>query len=197
MLLSPAHFKTDRRKLLLLGVVAFFIILRQVWGDKDGTCEQSTDSGKCCVFPFTYEGQETHFCTRGGPSNFFWCATTDNYDRDGEWGICSGVKCYVCTSGISLSDCESHQEAHNCPYMYDQCLTLSKERLTNSTKLFHKKCTSNRLCTAYNPTCEGLDVIKCDFSCCMGDYCNTGSRCVQLGSFVALVIAACVHFMYD
>lgn len=29
MLLSPAHFKTDRRKLLLLGVVAFFIILRQ------------------------------------------------------------------------------------------------------------------------------------------------------------------------
>ena len=80
--------------------------------------------------------------------------------------------------------------------MYDQCLTLSKERLTNSSKLFHKRCTSNRLCTAYNPTCEGLDVIKCDFSCCMGDYCNTGSHCVKLGSFVPLVIAVWAYYMY-
>lgn len=108
-----------------------------------------------------------------------------------------GVKCYICSSGVSWTDCESHQKAHNCPYMYDQCLTLSKEEgFANTSKLFHKKCTSNRLCTAYNPTCEGPDVIKCDFSCCMGNYCNTASRYSKLG-IVPVVIAGWVSYMFD
>ncbi|KAL9985748.1 hypothetical protein ACROYT_G008189 [Oculina patagonica] len=182
---------------LLLDVLLLFIILGQVSGEEDTTCETRTENGKCCVFPFIYQGQETHFCTRGGPSRFDWCATTNNYDRDGDWGICTGVKCYICSSGVSWSDCESHQKAHNCPYMYDQCLTLSKEEgFTNTSKLFHKKCTSNRLCTAYNPTCEGPDVIKCDFSCCMGDYCNTASRYSKLG-IVSVVFAGWVSYMFD
>ena len=61
-----------------------------VYADKDVACEQRTEGGKCCVFPFIYQGLETHFCIRGGPSNFDWCATTENYDRDGEWGTCIG-----------------------------------------------------------------------------------------------------------
>lgn len=95
----------------------FFIFLSHwflaVYGDEDVTCEQRTNDGKCCVLPFTYEGQETYFCTRGGPSNFHWCATTDNYDRDGEWGICSGkhkIAIYslkVILSAIFLHLCEA------------------------------------------------------------------------------------------
>lgn len=73
-----------------ISMLYFCYIGFSVYGDEDATCEQRTEDGKCCVFPFTYEGQETYFCTRGGPSNLYWCATTDNYDRDGEWGICSG-----------------------------------------------------------------------------------------------------------
>lgn len=71
-------------------IFIFLLHFLIVHGDEDATCEQRTEDGKCCVFPFTYEGQETYFCTRGGPSDLYWCATTNNYDLDGEWGICSG-----------------------------------------------------------------------------------------------------------
>jgi len=174
-----------------------FIVLQKVYGDSDAGCEQKTERNRCCVFPFTYHGEQHHSCTIGGPSNLHWCATTANYDRDGQWDICTGVKCYICTSDESWSDCESHQQSHHCPYSYDECLTLSKEEgSTNTTRLFQKRCTSNKLCAAHNPTCEGPDVIKCDFSCCMGDLCNTASSYEQLGSFGPLIFAACVYFMY-
>lgn len=81
--------------------------------------------------------------------------------------------------------------------MYDQCLIFSKERLINFSKFFYKRCIFNRWCIVYNLICEGLDVIKCDFSCCMGDYCNIGLCCVKFGSFVLLVIVVWVYYMYD
>lgn len=65
--------------------------LSLVCGNEDGTaCEQRTEDGKCCAFPFTFMGEENLFCTSGGPSKDDWCATTDNFDRDGEWGRCTG-----------------------------------------------------------------------------------------------------------
>lgn len=107
-----------------------------------------------------------------------------------------GVKCYICSSDVSWSDCENQQQAHNCPYMHDQCLTLSKEAgVTNTSLLFLKRCTSNTQCTAYNPTCDRPDVLKCDFSCCMGDFCNAASLPYSaVGSFVHM--AAWIFYMY-
>lgn len=185
-------------KIPLLVAVKLFVSLHKVFGgSSDATCEQRTERNNCCVFPFTYDGEQYYTCTIGGPSNFYWCATTANYDRDGQWDICTGVKCYICSSDISWSDCESQQQPHNCPYTYDQCLTLNKEEgSSNASKLFHKRCTSNQLCTAYNPKCKGLDVIKCDFSCCMGDLCNKACNYALLGNFGAVIVAVWVTFMY-
>lgn len=184
-------------KLLLPAALAVLAILREVCGNKDGTeCEQRTEDGKCCVFPFKFMGEKMHFCISGGPSEDDWCATTDDFDRDGEWGRCTGVKCYICSSDVSWSDCENQQQAHNCPYMHDQCLTLSKEAgVTNTSLLFLKRCTSNTQCTAYNPTCDRPDVLKCDFSCCMGDFCNAASLPYSaVDSFVHM--AAWIFYMY-
>lgn len=109
----------------------------------------------------------------------------------------TGVKCYICTSDVSWSHCESYQQAHTCPHIYDECLKLSKEEEnTYSSKLFRKRCTSNKLCTAYNPTCEGPDVVKCDFSCCMGDLCNSASY-AQIERFGVLMVSVWVLFLYS
>lgn len=107
-----------------------------------------------------------------------------------------GIKCYICTSDVSWSDCESQQQPHICPYRYDECLTLSKEEgSSNTSKLFQKRCTSNKLCTAYNPTCKGRDVIKCDFSCCMGDLCNKAACFTQNGNFGSLMLSTALFLI--
>jgi len=41
-----------------------------------------------CVFPFVYHGNTYFACTTDDHSAA-WCATTSNYDNDGEWGECS------------------------------------------------------------------------------------------------------------
>jgi len=64
--------------------------ISSVYGDSDAGCEQKTERNQCCVFPFTYHGEQHHTCTNGGPSNLHWCATTASYDRDGQWDICTG-----------------------------------------------------------------------------------------------------------
>ncbi|XP_068711583.1 uncharacterized protein [Montipora foliosa] len=167
-----------------------------VYGEREAVCGQRTERNECCVFPFTYDGKPQHSCIVGGPSNFYWCATTANYDRDGQWDICIGIKCYICTSDVSWSDCKSQQQPHICPYRYDECLTLSKEEgSSNTSKLFQKRCTSNKLCTAYNPTCKGRDVIKCDFSCCMGDLCNKAACFTQNGNFGSLMLSTALFLI--
>ena len=64
-----------------------------VCGDTAVTCGRTrrTVSNKCCVFPFTYEGKQYDTCIWGGPSASYWCATTDNFDRDEQWDICKGI----------------------------------------------------------------------------------------------------------
>ncbi|XP_073240998.1 uncharacterized protein [Porites lutea] len=186
-------------KFALLLEISFFTILQKGCGDTAVTCGRTrrTVSNKCCVFPFTYEGKQYDTCIWGGQSTSYWCATTDNFDRDEQWDICKGVKCYICTSDVSWSHCESYQQAHTCPHIYDECLKLSKEEEnTYSSKLFRKRCTSNKLCTAYNPTCEGPDVVKCDFSCCMGDLCNAASY-AQIERLGVLMVWVWVLFLYS
>ena len=62
-------------------------------GDTAVTCGRTrrTVSNKCCVFPFTYEGKQYDTCIWGGQSTSYWCATTDNFDRDEQWDICKGI----------------------------------------------------------------------------------------------------------
>ncbi len=46
-----------------------------------------------CVFPFKYNGNLYYECITID-KNTPWCATTGDYDRDGKWGNCVGVKCF-------------------------------------------------------------------------------------------------------
>jgi hypothetical protein len=45
--------------------------------------------GRQCAFPFVYNGQTYNSCTCDGPLSDFWCATTDNLNRDVQWGFCN------------------------------------------------------------------------------------------------------------
>jgi len=51
------------------------------------TVSTPTTSGSLCKFPFIYRGQPYKTCTTYG-SGFLWCATTDNYDKDGKFAVC-------------------------------------------------------------------------------------------------------------
>nr|XP_023478757.1 secretory phospholipase A2 receptor isoform X2 [Equus caballus] len=45
--------------------------------------------GTPCMFPFLYNHQWHHECTREGrEDNSLWCATTSRYERDKKWGFC-------------------------------------------------------------------------------------------------------------
>merc|ERR1719457_63946 len=41
-----------------------------------------TESGKCCAFPFQYNGQTYNQCTDVNNNGQPWCATTKNYAND-------------------------------------------------------------------------------------------------------------------
>ncbi|XP_005573339.4 secretory phospholipase A2 receptor isoform X2 [Macaca fascicularis] len=45
--------------------------------------------GMPCMFPFQYNHQWHHECTREGrEDDLLWCATTSRYERDEKWGFC-------------------------------------------------------------------------------------------------------------
>merc|ERR1739838_938200 len=45
--------------------------------------------GKPCVFPFKANGTWFEKCTtQGKPDKYRWCATSDDFDEDGQWGYC-------------------------------------------------------------------------------------------------------------
>ena len=58
-----------------------------------------TRSGKCCVWPFIYQGHLYYHCSRY--SSFYWCPLTTNYNSDGEWDYCEGKK-YALTAFTTL-----------------------------------------------------------------------------------------------
>ena len=43
--------------------------------------------GACCMFPFSYDGEQYNSCTDMDSSRL-WCATTRDYDADQKWGHC-------------------------------------------------------------------------------------------------------------
>ena len=49
-----------------------------------------TDKDEVCVFPFTFMKKTYTDCTTDHRTDGKkWCATTDNYDGDEKWGLCS------------------------------------------------------------------------------------------------------------
>lgn len=56
-------------------------------------CQSGVDTyggnsrGNCCVFPFNYNGKLYEACTTDGFAKK-WCATTKNYSKDKNWGLC-------------------------------------------------------------------------------------------------------------
>ena len=53
-----------------------------------------TGKGQLCVLPFVYMATSIPTCTNVN-SQFYWCATSNNYDRDQQFGVCPRE--YACT----------------------------------------------------------------------------------------------------
>merc|ERR1711988_296818 len=93
---------------ILIGVLAQSTLGR---GNKPLPCADPTTDGKCCVFPFVYNGKEYNRCINDN-HNSFWCSTTKNYDNDKAWGDCAPKKCPV----------GWHQFQKHCYRVYDYFL---------------------------------------------------------------------------
>uniref|UniRef100_A0A8C0J7F8 Insulin like growth factor 2 receptor n=1 Tax=Chelonoidis abingdonii TaxID=106734 RepID=A0A8C0J7F8_CHEAB len=60
------------------------VILQYTGGDR---CPPVTEKGELCVFPFKYKGKRYEDCIVDEEKRR-WCATTNDYDKDGKWGFC-------------------------------------------------------------------------------------------------------------
>nr|XP_045223087.1 secretory phospholipase A2 receptor isoform X4 [Macaca fascicularis] len=66
--------------------------------------------GMPCMFPFQYNHQWHHECTREGrEDDLLWCATTSRYERDEKWGFCpDATSAEVSCDTIWEKDLNSH-----------------------------------------------------------------------------------------
>ncbi|XP_067885357.1 hepatocyte growth factor activator [Heterodontus francisci] len=55
-------------------------------------CRVFTESGWLCVFPFRYAGKLHRTCILNKILNRKWCATTPNFDKDGQWDYCEEIQ---------------------------------------------------------------------------------------------------------
>ena len=55
-----------------------------------------------CHFNFVFDGKSYSRCTTDGHTKE-WCATTENYDRDGKWGLCGEGKICVLSPFMSMT----------------------------------------------------------------------------------------------
>ena len=83
-----------------------------------------TSKGACCMFPFIYQGNPQHRCTRT-KRRFRWCATTANYDTDKQWGYCAS--CFLCHGGNSNGNC-CHFPFTYGGKMYTTCTTQDETK---------------------------------------------------------------------
>ena len=67
------------------------IIIIYFWSGANVNCTVKTTGGTgnsgCCSFPFIYRGTPYHTCILQ-PGQSYWCGTTVNVDKDGQWGFC-------------------------------------------------------------------------------------------------------------
>ena len=54
-------------------------------------CKTPTTNGGCCRFPFIHKNTPVNKCLPmgGQEASKSWCATTDNFDKDLQWGECA------------------------------------------------------------------------------------------------------------
>lgn len=65
-----------------ISIYSFSLCLNLEYGGEPG--------GQPCVFPFIYKKQTFYTCTnQDAQLGRFWCATTGNYDKDGQWSYCA------------------------------------------------------------------------------------------------------------
>ena len=69
----------------------------------DNTCVKATETdsknASCCVLPFIFKGVQYEMCT-DEEHNQPWCSLTENFDVDGKWGVCVGMKKRVSFSRV-------------------------------------------------------------------------------------------------
>ncbi|KAL9988893.1 hypothetical protein ACROYT_G003385 [Oculina patagonica] len=83
-----------------------------------------TSKGACCMFPFTFQGNPQHRCTRA-ERGYRWCSTTGNYDADKQWGFCA--TCFLCYGGNSNGNCCHFPFVYG-GKMYTTCTTQDETR---------------------------------------------------------------------
>ena len=70
------------------GVIETNLHLRT--GDNGCSGNVLTTDGSACVFPFTYSNASYLSCTTVDYNGVPWCATTNDYPKDLQWGVCVG-----------------------------------------------------------------------------------------------------------
>ncbi|XP_075117201.1 hepatocyte growth factor activator serine protease [Leptodactylus fuscus] len=79
-----------------------------------------TEDGKQCKIPFLRGGRLQFSCIR---QRFFrnkkWCATTQNFDRDGEWGMCAldAIREIVTQDHCAKNPCKNGGTCTNIPFL--------------------------------------------------------------------------------
>nr|XP_034957546.1 epididymal sperm-binding protein 1-like [Zootoca vivipara] len=65
-------------------------LIQSQWKTCDLKEYGGNDGERPCVLPFVYKGQTFDNCTKqDATAGDFWCATTENYDKDGKWSYCA------------------------------------------------------------------------------------------------------------
>ena len=95
----------------------------------------------------------------------------------------SALKCYVCMSKQSMSDCDSGRIETECLAGFDQCAKMSIDYTFAGieTTLYTKTCSTEALCddsSAVFKQCKEIDGASCKWDCCSGNLCNGGTTAV-------------------
>ncbi|KAI5938484.1 Cation-independent mannose-6-phosphate receptor [Manis javanica] len=98
------------------------VILSYANGD---SCPPETVEGVPCVFPFLLNGKSYEECVLEGRAEL-WCATTANYDRDHEWGICRHSKShrtstiiFKCDEDADIGKPQVYSEIRGCEVTFE------------------------------------------------------------------------------
>ena len=91
------------------------------------------------------------------------------------------LKCYVCGSSKSMSDCKKYMKEIDCKGNSDRCVSLSLDVDSGGAKYksFGKNCYNQTLCETqskeYAEMCKKIDGATCELDCCDTDGCNSGT----------------------
>ncbi|XP_073418118.1 adhesion G-protein coupled receptor F1-like [Dendrobates tinctorius] len=64
--------------------------MKPPWDFQQRSQRAASSKPPACYFPFIANGVSFSACTMEGQTRSYWCSTTENYDRDGNWSWCTG-----------------------------------------------------------------------------------------------------------